>query len=146
MDLFEAFTRERSSSECGIIGMGLGLRIVKSFVDLMDGSIFVDSEPEKGSCFMIEIPGRIISDEELKMQSKNEPVEISLENRRILLVEDNELNAEIAMTVLQDAHAEVEYAENGEAAVSRLKNVPAGYYDVTKPLQLINCFRRLHRF
>lgn len=128
--LFEAFTRERSSSESGIIGTGLGLRIVKSFVNLMDGSVFVDSEPGKGSCFMVEIPCRIVSEEELKTQSEKETLEISLENKRILLVEDNELNAEIAMTVLQDAHAEVEHAEDGEAAINRLKDVPAGYYDV----------------
>ena len=128
--LFEAFTRERSSSESGILGTGLGLRIVKSFVDLMDGSVFVESEPGKGSCFMIEIPCRIVSDEDLKKQSEKEKIEVSLENRRILLVEDNELNAEIAMTILQDAHAEVEHAEDGEDAIARLKNVPADYYDV----------------
>lgn len=128
--LFEAFTRERSSSESGIIGTGLGLRIVKSFVDLMGGSVFVESEIGKGSCFTVEIPCRIVPDEDAADCSPEEASETSLENRRLLLAEDNALNAEIAMTVLKDAHAEVELASDGAVAVSMLKNAPVGYYDM----------------
>lgn len=127
--IFDAFTRERSSSESGIIGTGLGLRIVKSFVDLMNGDISVKSEPGKGSCFTVEISCRKIPEEELQQQMEEQPENVSLAGRRLLLAEDNGLNAEIAMTILQDADAEVELAADGKIAVDKLKDVPAGYYD-----------------
>lgn len=129
--LFEAFTREKSSSENGIMGTGLGLRIVKSFTDLMNGSVSVESEPGKGSYFTVLLPCRISEEKELSKDSKEDAVqEETLKNKRILLAEDNELNAEIAVTILQDAHAEVEAAGDGEIALSMLQAKPAGYYDV----------------
>lgn len=130
--LFEAFTREKSSSESGIIGTGLGLRIVKKFVDLMEGSIVVESEIGKGTRFTVTIPHRIataneyISEENAKELSE----EITLNNVRILLAEDNMLNAEIAMTLLADANAYVELAPDGEKALSMLKRATDGYYDL----------------
>lgn len=127
--IFDAFTRERSSSESGIIGTGLGLRIVKSFVDLMNGDISVKSEPGKGTCFTVEISCRKIPEEELQQQMEKQPENVSLAGRRLLLAEDNGLNAEIAMTILQDADAEVELAADGKIAVDKLKDVPVGYYD-----------------
>ena len=127
--IFDAFTRERSSSESGIIGTGLGLRIVKSFVDLMNGDISVKSEPGKGTCFTVEISCRKIPEEELQQQMEEQPENVSLAGRRLLLAEDNGLNAEIAMTILQDADAEVELAADGKIAVDKLKDVPVGYYD-----------------
>ena len=127
--IFDAFTRERSSSESGIIGTGLGLRIVKSFVDLMNGDISVKSEPGKGTCFTVEISCRKIPEEELQQQMEDQPENVSLAGRRLLLAEDNGLNAEIAMTILQDADAEVELAADGKIAVDKLQDVPAGYYD-----------------
>lgn len=127
--IFDAFTRERSSSESGIIGTGLGLRIVKSFVDLMNGDISVKSESGKGTCFTVEISCRKIPEEELQQQMEEQPENVSLAGRRLLLAEDNGLNAEIAMTILQDADAEVELAADGKIAVDKLKDVPAGYYD-----------------
>ena len=127
--IFDAFTRERSSSESGIIGTGLGLRIVKSFVDLMNGDISVKSEPGKGSCFTVEISCRKIPEEELQQQMEEQPENVSLAGRRLLLAEDNGLNAEIAMTILQDADAEVELAADGKIAIDKLKDVPVGYYD-----------------
>ena len=127
--IFDAFTRERSSSESGIIGTGLGLRIVKSFVDLMNGDISVKSEPGKGTCFTVEISCRKIPEEELQQQMEDQPENVSLAGRRLLLAEDNGLNAEIAMTILQDADAEVELAADGKIAVDKLKDVPVGYYD-----------------
>lgn len=126
--IFDAFTRERSSSESGIIGTGLGLRIVKSFVDLMNGDISVKSEPGKGTCFTVEISCRKIPEEELQQQMEEQPESIAA-GRRLLLAEDNGLNAEIAMTILQDADAEVELAADGKIAVDKLKDVPVGYYD-----------------
>ena len=119
--IFDAFTRERSSSESGIIGTGLGLRIVKSFVDLMNGDISVKSEPGKGTCFTVEISCRKIPEEELQQQMEEQPENVSLAGRRLLLAEDNGLNAEIAMTILQDADAEVELAADGKIAVDKLK-------------------------
>ena len=127
--IFDAFTRERSSSESGIIGTGLGLRIVKSFVDLMNGDISVKSEPGKGTCFTVEISCRKIPEEELQQQMEEQPENVSLAGRRLLLAEDNGLNAEIAMTILQDADAEVELAADGKIVVDKLQDVPAGYYD-----------------
>ena len=127
--IFDAFTRERSSSESGIIGTGLGLRIVKSFVDLMNGDISVESESGKGTCFTVEISCRKVPEEELQQQMEEQPENVSLAGRRFLLAEDNGLNAEIAMTILQDADAEVELAADGKIAVDKLKDVPVGYYD-----------------
>ena len=127
--IFDAFTRERSSSESGIIGTGLGLHIVKSFVDLMNGDISVKSEPGKGTCFTVEISCRKVPEEELQQQMEEQPENVSLAGRRFLLAEDNGLNAEIAMTILQDADAEVELAADGKIAVDKLKDVPVGYYD-----------------
>lgn len=137
--IFDAFTRERSSSESGIIGTGLGLRIVKSFVDLMNGDISVKSEPGKGTCFTVEISCRKIPEEELQQQMEEQPENVSLAGRRFLLAEDNGLNAEIAMTILQDAEAEVELAADGKIAVDMLKDAPVGYYDtVLMDIQMPN--------
>ena len=127
--IFDAFTRERSSSESGIIGTGLGLHIVKSFVDLMNGDISVESESGKGTCFTVEISCRKVPEEELQQQMEEQPENVSLAGRRLLLAEDNGLNAEIAMTILQDAEAEVELAADGKIAVDMLKDAPVGYYD-----------------
>ena len=130
--LFEAFTREKSSSESGIMGTGLGLRIVKKFVDLMEGSIIVESEIGKGTKFTVTIPHRIIAVNELisKKNAGESSKEITLKNVRILLAEDNMLNAEIAMTLLSDVNALVELAPDGEKALSMLKKAPIGYYDL----------------
>ena len=137
--IFDAFTRERSSSESGIIGTGLGLHIVKSFVDLMNGDISVKSEPGKGTCFTVEISCRKIPEEELQQQMEEQPENVSLAGRRFLLAEDNGLNAEIAMTILQDAEAEVELAADGKIAVDMLKDAPVGYYDtVLMDIQMPN--------
>ena len=137
--IFDAFTRERSSSESGIIGTGLGLHIVKSFVDLMNGDISVKSEPGKGTCFTVEISCRKLPEEELQQQMEEQPENVSLAGRRFLLAEDNGLNAEIAMTILQDAEAEVELAADGKIAVDMLKDAPVGYYDtVLMDIQMPN--------
>ena len=137
--IFDAFTRERSSSESGIIGTGLGLHIVKSFVDLMNGDISVESESGKGTCFTVEISCRKVPEEELQQQMEEQPENVSLAGRRLLLAEDNGLNAEIAMTIRQDAEAEVELAADGKIAVDMLKDAPVGYYDtVLMDIQMPN--------
>lgn len=129
--LFEAFSREKNSSESGIMGTGLGLRIVKKFVDLMDGNISVESELGKGTKFTVTIPHKIAPEgafvKNIDMQGQ---VPMKLNGLRILLAEDNMLNAEIAMTLLADANALVELAPDGEKALSMLKKAPIGYYDL----------------
>ena len=128
--LFERFSRERNSSESGIMGTGLGLPIVKSFVDLMEGSISVESEPGKGTSFTVILPFKINTDKKNTEQQTAYPGNWSLEEKRILLTEDNELNAEIAMTILKDAGSEVELAPDGEMAISMLNEAPVDYYDL----------------
>ena len=129
--LFEAFSREKNSSESGIMGTGLGLRIVKKFVDLMEGNISVESEIGKGTKFIVTIPHRIAPEGELvKNIDMQKQVQMRLEDVRILLAEDNMLNAEIAMTLLADANALVELATDGEKTISMLKRAPVGYYDL----------------
>ncbi len=127
--LFEAFSRERNTSESGIMGTGLGLRIVKSFVELMNGTVTVESTQGKGSCFTVEIPLKLALAENSKPNEQQKP-EISLKGKRILLVEDNALNAEITLTILSDAGIQVEIAENGEIALYMLRTADAGYYDL----------------
>lgn len=129
--LFEAFTREKNSSESGIIGTGLGLRIVKKFVDLMNGNIEVNSELGKGTRFTVTIPHKIVPEGEIIAKPERpKPEEMTLKDVRILLAEDNALNAEIAITLLEDAGATVELATDGEKAVSMLQESSIGYYDL----------------
>ena len=128
--LFEAFSRERDSSESGILGTGLGLRIVRSFLDLMGGEIQVTSSLGQGSCFTAEIPLQLASEEALTQSTAALPPDFSLAGRRILLAEDNALNAEITATILSDAQATVETAEDGATALAMLQAAPAGYYDL----------------
>ena len=128
--IFEAFTREKNSSESGIMGTGLGLRIVKSFVDLMDGSVIVQSEPGKGSSFIVEIPCRIVSEEKRIDQAEQSLPENPLKYKRILLVEDNELNMEIAEFVLESAGANVIKAFNGKEAVEIFKESKPGEINI----------------
>ena len=134
--LFEAFSREKNSSESGIMGTGLGLSIVKSFVDLMGGSIRVDSELGKGSCFTVTLSHRLATlaqTQEAKKhsdQKDRQKTQNFLQDKRVLLAEDNELNADITMTILADVGIKVELAKDGEQAVSMLKESSDGYYDL----------------
>ena len=134
--LFEAFSRERSSSESGIMGTGLGLSIVKSFVDLMGGTIHVESELGKGTQFTVVLTHRLAQPEETTQKRMHKKVEnekkakILLHEKRVLLAEDNELNADIAMTILADAHIKAELAKDGKEAFDMLAQAPDGYYDV----------------
>ena len=129
--LFEAFSKERDSSECGIIGSGLGLRIVKSFVDLMNGEIHVDSEPNKGTQFTVSIPLRIAPQNASDcLENRTSSDSEILKDIHILLAEDNPLNAEITQTILEDAHIQTDLAPDGAAALAMLQEAPAGYYDL----------------
>ena len=131
--LFDAFSRERNTTIGKVAGTGLGMPIVKELVDMMGGSITVESELGRGSKFTVIIPYRI-ADEKYYGQ-KSEP-EVSadkkeiLQGKHILLAEDNDLNAEIAVTILEDMGLKVNRVEDGIQCVSRIEEMPAGSYDL----------------
>lgn len=136
--VFEPFERDREDRRTGDIrGAGLGLSLVKNIVQLMNGTIEVESKPEKGSKFTVTIS--------LKLQKRAEGVatrivkkEVRLEDfrkdnysdKRVLVVEDNELSCEIAVEVLGLAGIEAEHVGNGQQAVLRMTEVPEGYFDM----------------
>ena len=128
--IFEEFTRERTSTESKVVGAGLGLPIVKALIDLMGGTIQVESERGKGSKFEVILPFEIASEEEVKDSyvKKEEKLYNRSKEKRILLTEDNELNAEIAITILEENGFKVERAEDGCKCVELFSEKPAGYY------------------
>ena len=128
--IFEEFTRERTSTESKVVGAGLGLPIVKALIDLMGGTIQVESERGKGSKFEVILPFEIASEEEVKdgYVKKEEKLYNRSKEKRILLAEDNELNAEIAITILEENGFKVERAEDGCKCVELFSEKPAGYY------------------
>lgn len=128
--IFEEFTRERTSTESKVVGAGLGLPIVKALIDLMGGTIQVESERGKGSKFEVILPFEIASEEEVKDSyvKKEEKLYNRSKEKRILLAEDNELNAEIAITILEENGFKVERAEDGCKCMELFSEKPAGYY------------------
>lgn len=129
--IFESFSRERSSTVSGIDGTGLGMGIVKKLVDLMGGTIELQSALGRGSTFTVRIPCRIATEDEAKAkQTRYHTDKISVKGRRILLAEDNDLNAEIAMELLRDEGLLVERANDGVICVEMLKKAPEHYYDL----------------
>ena len=129
--LFELFTRERNTTLSKIPGTGLGMAIVKNFVDLMNGSIEVESELGKGSTFTITIPHKIANKDytDRNIESSNE-FDIDFKGKRILLAEDNELNAEITTTILSEMGFEVKAVEDGIFCVNEIQHQPANTYDL----------------
>lgn len=128
-DLFEPFKRENNTTLSGVPGTGLGLTVVKSLVDLMEGSITVESESSKGSKFIVSLPLKIQKSQELKIFSSEETIdEEMLKGKRILLVEDNEINCEIAQELLVSQGYVVETAENGQVALDMLGRSAPHYY------------------
>ena len=126
--IFEAFTREKTSTVSGIQGTGLGMAITHNIVEMMGGTITVDSEEGKGSEFIVELPCRITGP-----SAKDDPAETEkadFTGRRVLLAEDNAMNQMIAEAILSEAGFRVEIAGNGGIAVEKMKENPAGYYDV----------------
>lgn len=130
-NLFEAFTRERTSTQSKTIGTGLGMAIVKNLVDMMGGTIEVESELGKGTRFTFRNPCRLVEDQNKYPEEKNngECDVGSFAGKRILLAEDNELNAEIAITILEEAGFKVERAADGVICFSMLEQASVGYYD-----------------
>jgi len=130
--IYEEFSREHSTTENKVPGTGLGLPIIKSMIELMGGSIQVESRQGIGTKFTIDISFDIALKEEV--YGSEDTIESSaihtIKGKRILLVEDNELNAEIAKTVLEDVGALITRAENGQQALELFKEKPAGTFDV----------------
>ena len=132
-EIFESFTRERNTTESKVVGTGLGMSIVKKLVDLMDGVVAVDSAPGKGSTFTVTVELRIADNPEQvleKSHSDDTVGEDDLTGKCILMAEDNDLNAEIAISILEDAGAKVERASDGVECVNMVTGTKAGHYDL----------------
>ncbi len=128
--IFDEFSRERNSEKNNIEGTGLGMAIVKRFVDLMGGRIEVQSEQGKGSVFTVTIPHRTASKDDIASDTAQQDSNNDFTGKRILLAEDNDLNAEIASEILSDVGFGVERAGDGRICVDMLNDQPAHYYDV----------------
>lgn len=127
--IFEPFAQERNDARSVYQGTGLGMAIVKSLVDKMNGTITVSSKEGEGSKFVIRIPFEIAGKVE-EMTDGNEKSSTDISGIKILLAEDNELNAEIAQTLLSDEGADVTIVGDGEQVIDTFKNSTPGTYDV----------------
>ena len=126
-NVFEAFTRERTSTVSGIQGSGLGMAITKNIVDMMGGTITVESEAGKGTEVTVTLPCRFSSGE----RKDEAPADsASFSGKTVLLAEDNEMNQMIATEILKQHGFEVEIAGDGDEAVRKMAEAPAGSYDV----------------
>jgi len=133
--IFEPFERERSSTISGVQGTGLGMAITKSFVEMMGGTISVVSEKDVGTEFIVRLPVKKASPRRpeavLGGKEKNTPeIGMSIAGKRILLVEDNDLNREIARELLSEVGLLVEEAEDGDIALDKLLEKGPGYYSL----------------
>ena len=126
--IFEPFSREEDANIMKKPGSGLGMSIVKDLVDLMGGSISVISEKNVGSVFTVDIPFDINMEGETKESQEKEPE--SFEGKRVLLVEDNELNQEIAIYMLKEKGFDVESANNGKEALGKYLSSTPFYYNL----------------
>ncbi len=128
--IFEPFSREETATVSGIPGTGLGMSIASRIVKLMGGTITVTSEVGKGSHFVVTIPATRLAEEIRETEDSEELLEQIVEGKRVLLVEDNELNREICQELLEMAGFTVDTAEDGKIAVEKVQEAPAGTYDV----------------
>ena len=125
--IFESFTREEKTTVNRIQGTGLGLAITAKVVELMGGTISVKSTLGEGSEFTVELELEALESENEEKDSKDEIT--GLAGCRVLLVEDNEINAEIAAMLLSQYDIEVDCAENGQIGLEKVKQHESGYYD-----------------
>lgn len=136
--IFDAFAREQTATKSGIQGTGLGMAISKNIVDMMGGTITVNSETGKGSEFIITIECRIVKEpaknSQIALTQQKAESDNSRPNRhagkKILLVEDNELNREIATAILEEAGIIVETVDDGTDAVARMSSADESEYDL----------------
>lgn len=125
--LFEPFARESNTTRSGVLGSGLGLAVVKNLVDLMGGKIKVKSTPGVGTKFTITVVLKLL--ERNAAAGHDGESEMSLKGKRLLLVEDNEINSEIAEALLTEEGFKVETVSDGDLAVEAVKNSEPGYFD-----------------
>lgn len=129
--IFEMFSRERSTTVSGVEGTGLGMGIVKNLVSHMNGTIEVESKLGEGSTFKVTVPCRIASYEDTQPKKAEVHVDTSrIDGVCILLAEDNDLNAEITMTLLSDEGFKIERADNGVKCVEKLEKADSNYYSL----------------
>lgn len=129
--IFEPFERERTSTVSKVEGSGIGMGIVKKLVGLMGGTVEVESKIGVGSTFTVTIPCRIASEEEAQAKRAADPADReSLRGTRILLTEDNDLNAEIATELLQEEGCTVDRAKDGVECVDMLEKAVNGTYQL----------------
>ena len=130
--IFEEFSREKTSTESKVTGTGLGLPIVKSLVTLMGGSIEVESQLGEGTKTTVILPFQIASEKQImkEQQKDKKSCPQNLADKRILLAEDNDLNAEITMTVLEENGLKVERVADGRKCVEAVRKMPADYFDM----------------
>ncbi len=130
--IFEQFAREKSSTVSRTQGTGLGMSITKSLVDLMGGTIEVESKLGHGSKFTVTFEFMLTTKDIVQRNMEEQDINssVDLAGKRVLLVEDNELNMEIAIAILEAAGFEIETAEDGSEALNKVDEQPAGYYDV----------------
>ena len=126
--IFRQFEQADNSENARKQGTGLGLAISRRIVRMMDSDIKLESEPGKGSSFSFNVKLQPVSGEKTTVTSQ--PEEISFPGKRILVVEDNELNMEIICTILENYGIETEQAVNGKEAVRRMGESVPGYYDM----------------
>ena len=131
--LFEPFSREQNTTTGRVGGTGLGMPIVKKMVDLMGGSIEVESEPGKGTVFTVTLMHKIADRKYYSQKTETAEafdMEENLRGKHVLLAEDNDLNAEIVMTVLEETGLVIERVEDGIQCVNRIEQMPSGTYDL----------------
>ena len=130
--LFEAFARERNTTDGKIAGTGLGMPIIKKYIDMMYGTIEVESKQGEGSKFTVTLEYRIADKSyyERATEKFSDMDETRISGKHILLAEDNDLNAEIAEFILEDMGLIVDRVEDGAQCVSRIEQKPAGTYDL----------------
>lgn len=130
--IFDEFSREHTTTENKVVGTGLGLPIVKSLIEQMGGTIRVESTQGVGTKFTVDLALTLATREEVYPSAETlaEAGHEILKGRRILLAEDNELNAEIAMELLGEEGLLIEHAEDGEKCCAMLAQAPEGYYDL----------------
>lgn len=153
--LFEPFSREHNTTIGKVGGTGLGMSVVKRMIDLMGGSIEVESEPGKGTVFTVTLMHKVADEKYYcqKMETADAPdMKENLRGKHVLLAEDNDLNAEIAIAVLEKTGLIIERVEDGIQCVNRIEQMPSGTYDlILMDIQMPNmdgykatqCIRRL---
>lgn len=130
--IFDEFSREHTTTENKVVGTGLGLPIVKSLIEQMGGTIQVESTQGVGTKFTVDLALTLASREEVysSPEASAEAEHAKLRGRRILLAEDNDLNAEIAIALLGEEGLLIERAADGEECCTMLAQAPEGYYDL----------------